>query len=177
MLNYFAECNGGKIEKIKAYKLMWLSDRYHLRQYGRMISDDTYYAMPHGSVPSTAKDMLDGNVIVNINPNEYISIINNNNYKTIKEPKLKVFSQTDRDTLSLIFDKYSGLSYKELSEVSHQFPEWVRFEDEIKNPKNKSSHKIRVIDFFENVDDESGLFVDDDELIEITKQLYSEMIQ
>ena len=31
---------GHKVNSMKAYKLLWLADRYHLRQYGRTITGD-----------------------------------------------------------------------------------------------------------------------------------------
>ena len=37
---------GHKINSMKAYKLLWLADRYHLRQYGRTITGDTFFALP-----------------------------------------------------------------------------------------------------------------------------------
>ena len=40
-----------KINSMKAYKLLWLADRYHLRQFGRTITGDTFFALPHGVVP------------------------------------------------------------------------------------------------------------------------------
>jgi len=36
-LAYFAQKEGGVINKMKAFKLIWLSDRLHLRKYGRPI--------------------------------------------------------------------------------------------------------------------------------------------
>ncbi len=40
-LNYIA-CSqvGGVANCMKAYKLLWLADIYHLRQYGRTVSGD-----------------------------------------------------------------------------------------------------------------------------------------
>lgn len=48
-LNYLATKNPDKkINKLKAIKLVWIADRYHLRKYGRPITWDTYEAMPLG---------------------------------------------------------------------------------------------------------------------------------
>ena len=48
-----------KVNSMKAYKLLWLADRYHLRQTGRTITGDVFYALPHGVVPSDAKNVVE----------------------------------------------------------------------------------------------------------------------
>ena len=53
------------VDVMKAYKLLWLADRCHLRMYGRTITGDKYYALPMGLVPTDAKHILDG---VSISP-------------------------------------------------------------------------------------------------------------
>ena len=58
-LAYFALKEGGAINKMKAFKLIWLSDRLHLRKYGRPILNDVYFALPMGPIPSNTKDIAD----------------------------------------------------------------------------------------------------------------------
>ena len=60
-LNFFARAAGGKINKMKALKLIYFEDRYHLRSYGRPITNDTYFAMKFGPVASACKDLLNEN--------------------------------------------------------------------------------------------------------------------
>lgn len=48
------------LSAMKAYKLLWLADRCHLRQNGRTITGDGYFALPKGMVPTDAKHLLDG---------------------------------------------------------------------------------------------------------------------
>lgn len=55
-LNYFAIKNGGEIDKLHALKLVFFADRYHLRKYGRPITNDQYWAMRFGPVASGVKD-------------------------------------------------------------------------------------------------------------------------
>ena len=47
-----------KADKIKLVKLIYLADKYHLIRYGRTITNDDYYAMEHGPVGTTVKDVL-----------------------------------------------------------------------------------------------------------------------
>src|SRR5680860_294981 len=46
-LNFMATKDGGRISKLKAIKLIFLADRYHLRKYGRPVVGDQYFAMEH----------------------------------------------------------------------------------------------------------------------------------
>ena len=43
----------------KALKLVFFADRYHLRQYGRPVTNDEYMAMEFGPVPSGCKDLAE----------------------------------------------------------------------------------------------------------------------
>lgn len=44
-LNFFAVKNGGHINKMRSIKLIYFADRFHLRKYGRPITNDEYFAM------------------------------------------------------------------------------------------------------------------------------------
>ncbi len=177
MLDFFAMKQGGKaMNKMKAYKLLWLADRYHLRQYGRMISDDTYYAMPFGIVPSITKDMLDD--VYHLDDKEkawmeqYIQAVDSLSYRSVSEPDMKVFSISDCRVLQLIWDKFGTLSQFELSDLSHKFPEWLRFQSVIEDKAQKNSYKVNIDDFFKNVEETNGLFEDDVELLALTSDIY-----
>ncbi|MEN9919010.1 MAG: hypothetical protein RL662_1446, partial [Bacteroidota bacterium] len=83
-----------------------------------------------------------------------------------------VFSETDVETLDLIFDTYNSKSPFDLSEYSHTFPEWLRFEEKLNQEGKPNRYTVDVSDFFQNVQDESKLFDDDVELLSLTKELY-----
>lgn len=167
-----------KIDNMKAYKLLWLADRYHLRQYGRTITGDEYFALPYGAVPSNAKCILEEqNTKLHHSKNwtdEYLSILPNHQYASKKEPDMSVFSDSDIQVLNLIIQNFNHLSALELSNLSHQFPEWKHYEKQLRNENGKKSHKIDMNLFFENKEEESGLFVDDSQLLELTKAIYQQ---
>ena len=56
-LNFFAFKNGGKINRMKAIKLLFFADRYHVRKYGRPVVWSTYFAMKNGPVSSEALNL------------------------------------------------------------------------------------------------------------------------
>jgi len=66
-LNYIAYNQQGKsVGFKKAYKLLWLIDRYSLRHYARTVSGDKYFAMQLGPVPTDAKHILEGLVFTGL---------------------------------------------------------------------------------------------------------------
>ena len=58
-MNFLARQAGGSIHKLKALKLVYFADRYHLRRYGRPVIGDEYLAMQYGPVPSNTKDIAE----------------------------------------------------------------------------------------------------------------------
>lgn len=167
-----------KMDNMKAYKLLWLADRYHLRQYGRTITGDDYFALPYGAVPSNAKCILEEQDTKLHHckdwVDEYLNILPNHQYGNKKGPDMSVFSDSDIQVMNLIIENFNHLSALELSNLSHQFPEWKHYENKLRNENEKKSYRIDINLFFENKEEESGLFVDDPQLLELTKAIYQQ---
>ncbi|MGN8022985.1 Panacea domain-containing protein [Phyllobacterium sp. 22229] len=60
---HVADDLGAKFSQYDVVKSMFLADRAHLNEYGRLISSDMYVAMKHGPVPTTAYNLLKGDQI------------------------------------------------------------------------------------------------------------------
>ena len=178
-LDYFACGQDDKsIDNMKAYKLLWLADRWHLRQYGRTVSGDEYHALPYGVVPSDAKCILEGKHTKLQDDSklasDYLCVLKGHRYASRKMPDMSVFSETDREALALILKNYNKYSALELSEISHTFPEWKYYEKKLRDSSLKNGYKIDMNLFFENKDDSSHLFNDPDELLSLTKAVYNQ---
>lgn len=172
VLLYFASKQDNKIDKLKALKLLWLADRYHARQYGRTITSDTYVAMPLGTVPSQTKDYLDSLQDPKTDDVENCIVpIDKYTYKSVRNPNLKVFSNTDLKALDLIWKKFGSMKSCELVNYTHKLPEWKRFKADLKDSNKKNSYKIVLKDIFQNSEDGYEIFNDDEELLEITEEL------
>ena len=176
-LNLLANKSGGTLNKMKAIKLIWLADRLHLRNYGRSITGDLYYALPNGPVPSATRDVLENSNFIEDTAtdyaSEYISEIDKYNYRALIQGNYKVFSQSDIATLEIVFDKFGHLDHFALSDLSHFFPEWKKHESAL-NKKLSSRYPIEPIDFFINIEENSGLFVDSEDNLNITKSIFEE---
>ncbi len=154
-LDYFAIEEGGLINKMKALKLVYFADRYHLRKYGRMITNDNYLAMDHGPVPSTTKDIAQSNDYLDDTIKTYslsfIEPINNLTYKTINKLDKSVLSESDLEALKFSWDTFGYFDQYELRDLTHFYPEWLRVKDYL---ANVSCLPMDLLDFLKDpVDD------------------------
>ncbi len=177
-LNYFAQKSGGVINKMKAIKLIWLSDRAHIRRYGRPIIMDDYFALPFGPIPSNTKDLAEVSSFSSeeetLYRNHFLYIVDQYNFKSVNEVETEVFSQTDLAILDNVFLEFGHITEFELSELSHTYPEWKKHEDGLKN-KIASRYRMNYLDFFEDpIVGNGSIFNESTELKELAKDIYSE---
>jgi uncharacterized phage-associated protein len=149
-LNSFALKEGGRINKMKALKLVYIADRYHLRKYGRLITNDTYFAMNYGPVPSGAKDIAEASeVFLDRNEGEYSSqyIISEDNLtmRSLHPVDEVVFSESDIEALEFAWATFGHFDQFQLADYTHHYPEWKRHEQSL---KSDSRILISLEDFF-----------------------------
>ena len=180
-LNYFAIKEGGNIDKMKAIKLIWLSDRAHLRKYGRPILMDRYLAMKYGPVPSKTKDLSEcDNAFLDINEREYRDMYiktyhNSHDIKSIHDIDEKVFSKTDMQVMEKVYLQFGKNEQFKLSEISHFYPEWKRFREMLES--EEASHiDMNYEDFFKNPETKEmdDFFQLDEEHLKMAKSLFEE---
>jgi uncharacterized phage-associated protein len=177
-LNYFATKSGGTINKMSALKLIWLSDRLHLRKYCRPILNDTYFALNYGPVASHTKDLIEGTSFLSEEESKYreqfIAIADKYYYKSIGAIDKKVFSASDLQVMDDVYSVFGNFNQFELSEESHKYPEWKRFESHLKS-KSSSRFEMNYEDFFLDSDQiENSIFKLDHTSLELAKDLFIE---
>jgi len=127
-LNYFADKSGGKINRLKALKLIYFADRYHLRKYGRLITNDTYYAMDNGPVATGTKDIAEESEFTGIEAQNYASnyIESFGKYNFIsKKPVDKAeLSVSDLEALGYVWNKFGHLDQWAIVDLTHKYPDW-----------------------------------------------------
>lgn len=179
VLNFFAVKEGGSINKMKAIKLIWLSDRDHLRKYSRPILMDNYYAMSFGPVPSKTKDLAecDNSFLDDIEISyreKYIKPRHNNiNFDSLNKVDKKVFSQTDIQIMKDIYERFGSMDEFQLSELSHNYPEWRQYK-EIFDKGERSRIDLDYIDFYNNPNIADDYFKLDQEHLDISKSIFEE---
>lgn len=138
-LNVLARKSGGSINKLKALKLIFFADRYHLRKYGRAILNDRYFAMPYGTVPSGAKDIAEMSDFLGPQEQVYAEQFLRRNptdphaFESAAEPDMGVFSESDIEALEFAWEKFGRFDGFRLAELTHLYPEWKRHEAAIES--------------------------------------------
>lgn len=132
VLNFFARQEGGEINKLKALKLVYFADRYHLRRFGRPITGDEYLAMPYGPVASGAKDLAEMHDFLSDEERAYgaqfLAPVDRHTYRSTAEVADRVLSESDREALAWAWDKFGHMGRFDLAEHTHLYPEWKRHE-------------------------------------------------
>jgi uncharacterized phage-associated protein len=154
VLNYLAIKLGGKVDKLRAIKLLYLADKYHLRKYGRLVTGDQYIAMKLGPVQSGVKDIADLSDFLDSEERDYASLFikkEGHDIKSIRKIDYDELSQTDVEALNFVLERFGSLSDSDLIKLTHKGYEWRKHESEL---KLKSRVDIDILDFFEDSEDD-----------------------
>jgi uncharacterized phage-associated protein len=149
-LNFFAGREGGEIKRMKALKLLFFADRYHLRKFGRPLSCNQYYAMKNGPVASEAKDVA---LLTGLSDHkrkyaeQYLYPSSTYYFASVKPHDPAVFSESDREALDFSWNRFGRYTEFELSEITHLYPEWSRHRDALRRSEGKRA-KMSYADFF-----------------------------
>ena len=175
-LNFFAQKKDGKINKMKAIKLIYLADRLHLRKYGRPIVGDVYWAMKLGPVGSRAKDVAE---LADMPPGDFIyakkyirPIEDRKTFVSQKPSDLDVFSKTDIECLEAVYKKFSDKDQFELADYTHQLPEWLKHKKELDDGKKRV--KMNYTDFFNDAPKSDDFFAISKTDLSLAKELFEE---
>jgi hypothetical protein len=182
-LTFLASLSQGKLNKMKALKFIWLADRYFIRNYGRMITGDDYYALKNGPVASGTRNILELNNnfldddavtfasdYIEQDPQDVYS------YQIKKETDFKYLSKAEQQTLNLVHSKFNSKDQFALSDYSHLFPEWKKHELRL-NSGLSSRVDIDLRDFFENTDDPENFFIEKQETLEDSLEDFTTLIK
>jgi len=181
-INFLAQKEGGAISKLKVVKLIWLVDRRHLRKYGRPVTNDTYYAMKFGPVGSSVKDLAECSDFLGDDErayvNRFLSCDKDANLISSKENIDKdILSESDIESLQEVYATFGKKSPGALVELSHVYPEWKKFEPQLKSA-SISRAVMSYSDFF--LDPEKSVadfFHDAPERIKASKGVFEDNFQ
>jgi len=148
-INYLAKKSGGQIDKLKTIKLLFFADRYHLRKFGRPLTNDNYFAMDLGPVGSETKDIIDQTVYLPKNVKAYAAKFLekiDNTVKSREDVDRAVFSKSDTEALDFVWDVFGKFTGFQLKDISHKYPEWKKHEEILK--AGTLSVPMDYLDFF-----------------------------
>jgi uncharacterized phage-associated protein len=135
-LAFFAQRGVRDLDKMKAAKLLFHADKYHLLTYGRPVLGDTYACMEYGPVPSTSLNVMNDLIardreyppVAKDLFDEYLSVERlfrkHPVFRARKAPDLDVFSDSDIEALDYAVNVFGRKPALQLSQESHEEPSW-----------------------------------------------------
>jgi uncharacterized phage-associated protein len=175
--------------KLKLIKLLFFADRINLRKGYGFISLDIYYALKNGPAASKTLNIInkyeDYLVMTadNIKFYDKIKIINTTD-RIIDETKTDCISEMELAFIDEVCATFGRFTVDELIEITHDYPEWKRYEY-LFDTVSTDSELIVIEDFFENPDVNAStsfgkyfngvdpLYIESD-LLSIAKEAYRE---
>jgi uncharacterized phage-associated protein len=152
-LNYFARQEGGSINKLKALKLLFFADRYHLRKFGRPVSECAYFAMKHGPVASEAKQIAEEADQLPKPARDYSRKFVRRDgeyaFSSFADTDAAVLSASDREALAFAWQNFGRFGKYTLRDITHHYPEWKRHEAKLATAQRVP---MDLTDFFKEPD-------------------------
>lgn len=153
-LNFFARKAGGSINKMKALKLVYFADRYHLRKYGRPVVGDEYLAMNYGPVASGTKDLAEMSDFLGEDEARYAKKFiapseTGRAFGSLAALDEKVFSESDRESLAFAWSRFGRADKFALSKLTHRYPDWKKHAQAL-DSKTVSRVPMSYRDFLED---------------------------
>ncbi len=150
-INFFARANGGAITKLAVLKLIFFADRYHLRKYGRPITNDQYWAMQFGPVASAVKEMAELDSLCGTERHYAANVFQKTepeyNLQSISAVDEDVFSESDLEALQYVWSHF-GNKHMNLVNITHQYPEWKKHEAALSG--GMSRVRMDLVDFLDD---------------------------
>ena len=105
-------------------KFMYLTDREALRRWGAPVTNDRYVSMKLGPVLSGVYDLLVVPSEVPTYWHRHISSPEKYEVSLIADPGDDQLSDAEEELMGEIFATYGNQSQWQLSDLTHEFPEW-----------------------------------------------------
>lgn len=118
---------GGRMSHMKLIKLLYLADRKALLSWGRPITFDWYFSLPHGPVLSFTLDKINTERA----PAEesywhtYISERQGHDVALLCAAPIDHLSPAEEAVLDEIYKEFGHLDQWQLRDYSHRLPEWM----------------------------------------------------
>ncbi len=162
MLNYFSIRESSKINIGKSIMYIFLSDILHLRKYGRTISRYYNYTISQYGISSiNIQNIINDEYFI-----DYINIIDEYNYTSIKELDDEVFSITDIEIMNSIYEEFHS---KDIKSYIENLPEFNTGEYDI---NSRYYIQIDMKEFF--VYEHDDIFYEQIQNLNYSKMIYEE---
>lgn len=156
----FLKLRGEKMSHLKLMKLLYLAEREALLRWRRPISFDLYVSMPHGPVLSLTYSLIIGDMKGDGFWSKYISPPSGHEVELISMPDTSSLSEAEEELIKEIFDRYGKMDRWELSDMTHELPEWqdpkgssfpIDYKDILQGAGMTPSETASIIDEIDNI--------------------------
>jgi hypothetical protein len=140
----------------KACKLLFLADKYHLVRYGRTITGDWYFAMPHGPAPNRIYGQLNMMIDDPDNMPALSSVLNVDRsfqaprFVATRRLEFENLSKSDLEALDETVRRFDSKTFEELKILTHGM---VAYRKAWRKRGAAKSHRMAFEDFFEEDSD------------------------
>lgn len=142
---------------MKLIKLMFFADRLHLRRYGHLFTYDDYKAMKLGPVGSQTKDVISKEPFYLNNLTQEERELISRNIQRVGDYDIKIctkatdkLSESGIAALNFSIENFGKFDQFELADLTHDYPEWKKYEEEIIIKKTAKVKDILLEDMFDN---------------------------
>jgi uncharacterized phage-associated protein len=117
VIAFFARREGGKIDKLKVIKLVYLADRLSFQRRFQPMNFDAYFSLPHGPVPSSALDGINGKASHDVWKLVSLTGVKVSVSNDVTDDHL---SRADRAILEEIWASFGGMTAVQLRNWTHK---------------------------------------------------------
>jgi len=107
-------------------KTLYLADKQHLQEFGRLICGDQYIAMGYGPVPSAIYDMMkvpDGRRSIDVDWDvlikEAFEITQGRNVRPLRDANTDLLSESEVQCIEKIVATFGNKSFGQLTDMTH----------------------------------------------------------
>lgn len=160
--------NLSRFNRVWLLKMLYFADRYHIRHFGILATDDTYFAMNLGPVASTAFDILKNNRSINL-PEDTVVELSEHDVRIAPQTEEKL-SASFKESIDFALNAFGSYGWSKVSEISHIYPEWKKHQTTL---EINGRVCMDLADFFDDPKDEANdPFKDDKEFLSLLKEDY-----
>jgi len=161
--------NQSRFNRVWLLKMMYFADRYHIRNFGILATDDTYFAMNLGPVASTTFDILKNNHSNTNLPETAVVEFSEHDVRIMPQTEERL-SESFKESIDFALNTFGSYSWSKLSDISHKYPEWKKHQTTL---EINGRACMDLADFFDDPEDEANdPFKEDKEFLGLLKEDY-----
>lgn len=107
-------------------KILYLADKQHLQDFGRLICGDQYIAMEYGPVPSTIYNMMkvaDDRGRIDVDMDEQIkesfTVVRGREVRALRPANTDLLAESEIASIARTLEKYGRKSFGQLTDITH----------------------------------------------------------